>query len=41
MVHGNTSAELADAVTEALGEGWTLVGAPFFANDKFFQAIAK
>jgi hypothetical protein len=34
-------AELADAVSARLAEGWKLLGAPFTNGDEFFQAVIR
>ena len=34
-------AELADAVSAKLAEGWRLVGSPFAHEGEFYQAVVK
>ena len=34
-------AELSEAVTAKLAEGWKLVGSPFAHDGEFFQAVYK
>ena len=34
-------AELSEAVTARLGEGWSLCGSPFASGDEVYQAVVR
>lgn len=41
LVSAPYPAELADAVSARLAEGWKLFGAPFTNGEDFFQAVVR
>lgn len=41
ILFGNTRRSLEEEVSNALENGWILLGSPFYGNDTFFQTVVR